>query len=442
MDADLVAQLRRARGKFLAMATAYALGAFNDNFFRQTANLLAVEAGREHLQGWFMAVFTAPYLLMAAPAGWLADRFVKRRVVIAAKALELAAMLVGAWGVLAMSWPLLGTMVCVMGLQSCLFSPSLNGSIPELYPALYVTRANSRLKVAVTSAILLGFILAGAALSRGGALAGVPVGRWLVAGVAVGVSTVGLLGSFFVPRRPAANPDAPFPWTGPLDTLRRLWHIARRDSLLATIIAANTFVWFAGSVLILVINVLAGRQLAGDGELASTIAAMGAGDVARGGKALGSYLNAAQLVGLAIGGLISGRLAVGPRWHKVLVPAAATMGGALVPLLAVPALPASLRIGVTFGLLTLAGLAGGIFMIPCEAFIQVRPAPGQRGATIASGNFAVFVGLIVSGVVANALNRLMPATASLACLGGLGILVAWLLHRRLRREHTPCSSES
>jgi acyl-[acyl-carrier-protein]-phospholipid O-acyltransferase/long-chain-fatty-acid--[acyl-carrier-protein] ligase len=41
-----------ARKKFLAMAAAYCLGVFNDNYFKQAAMLLAVTAGLSHLQGW------------------------------------------------------------------------------------------------------------------------------------------------------------------------------------------------------------------------------------------------------------------------------------------------------------------------------------------------------------------------------------------------------
>ncbi|MHC4294213.1 MAG: hypothetical protein ACYSTL_01365, partial [Planctomycetota bacterium] len=72
---ELRLQIRRARGKFAAMAATYCLGVFNDGFFRQSVMLIAVAAGHKALQGYVMAVFTLPYLLFAAPAGWLADRF-------------------------------------------------------------------------------------------------------------------------------------------------------------------------------------------------------------------------------------------------------------------------------------------------------------------------------------------------------------------------------
>ncbi|EKD36313.1 MAG: Major facilitator superfamily MFS_1, partial [uncultured bacterium] len=85
--------IQTVRGKFLAMAVTYCLGVFNDNYFKQAAMLMAVSAGLSGLQGTATVLFALPFVLFSAWAGWLADRFPKRGVVIWAKALELAAML-------------------------------------------------------------------------------------------------------------------------------------------------------------------------------------------------------------------------------------------------------------------------------------------------------------------------------------------------------------
>ena len=145
-----------------ASAATYGLGVFNDSIFRQSAMLIALTPGEslEHMQGRIMLIFTLPYILFAWVAGWLADRFPKRRVVIGAKALELLAMTFGAVGIWSGNWWFLIPTAFVMGLQSCLFSPALNGSIPELYPSVYVTKANARLKVVTTVAILGGVVAA------------------------------------------------------------------------------------------------------------------------------------------------------------------------------------------------------------------------------------------------------------------------------------------
>jgi MFS family permease len=408
-DAAIRRQIREARGKFTAMAVSYSLGVFNDNFFKQAAMLLAVGVGLVDLQGHMLLLFTAPYLLFSAPCGWLADRFPKRNIVIAAKALEVAAMICGAVGVVTGSWPLILAMVSTMGLQSAIFGPSLNGSIPELYPASYVTTANGILKVFVTMAILLGVAMAGILLDAGG--------RAAVAGGALIVAALGFLASFGVPRRPGATRSARFPWTGPVDSVRELLRI-RVDRLLATVIGADMFIWFVGSLLIPIVNVLGKRQLA-------------LSDSATSG------LLVAELSGIAVGGLLSARLARGRRWYRVLVPATLALAVMLGCVSLAAALATTGRYWLVLAALAGAGVAGGLFMIPCESFIQVRPAADRKGAVIAASNFVIFIGIALSGPIANALNALMQPSSSFAVVAGFALAVAVLLAAVLSRGQEP-----
>jgi len=433
-ELSLTQQIRRARGKFLAMAATYSLGVFNDNFFRQAAMLMAVALGKKELQGHAIVIFALPYLIFAAYAGWFADRFSKRNVVIWAKVLELAAMICGAIGICLVSWPLIMTMVGLMGLQSCFFNPALNGSIPELYPTSYVTTANAYLKVVVTAAILAGYALAGVALDREGmAWGSVELGHATVAGAVLLVAALGVIGSFGVPHRPAAAPEARFPLDGPLHTLRDLWAI-RKDGLLAVVIAANAFVWFAGALELSLINELGKIQLGLSMKMTSG-------------------LLAAQLVGLAMGGLLSSRLAKGERWYRILPPAGFVMAGLMMLMGLAPSLGAAMpdrmihlsghtvplellvQVGACFALLFCIGMGGGMYIIPCEAFVQVRPAADRKGRVIAASTFAVFVGILLSGPVYNLLTSqwgLLPTTA-FAVLGAMSFLVAAFLGLALTR---------
>ena len=101
--------------RFLPLFITQFMGAFNDNFFKQAACLLAIASGRAELQGYAGGLFALPFILFAAPAGFFADRFAKRNVVIAAKTLELAAMICGAIGMCIGNWPLILIMVFTMG---------------------------------------------------------------------------------------------------------------------------------------------------------------------------------------------------------------------------------------------------------------------------------------------------------------------------------------
>lgn len=404
-EQTLQAQVRRARGKFAAMAATYSLGVFNDNFFKQAACLLAVMAGKPDFQGYAAAVFTLPWLLFSSHAGWMADRFPKRSVVIAAKALELVAMIAGGLGVVLVSWPLIFVMLFLMALQSTIFSPALNGSIPELYPQARVMRANSTLKTVTTSAILIGIILAGLALSQKWASVwGVPLGRAIVGGGVVAVAAAGLAISLGVPRRPPADPGARFPWRGPVDTLRELFRI-RTDRLLAIAIVADAMVWFIAVVQILLVNEMGIRQF-GLGEQAT------------------SFLVVAELGGVAVGGLLARRLAKGLRWLRFQVAGFTLLGLPMVAMAGIPYLPAGWRVAAAAVLLLAAGVPGGLLLVPLESFFQTRPAPERRGTVIAAANFAGFFAMALAGLASNPLNLWVTPTRSFAVVGALSLAAA------------------
>lgn len=348
--------------------------------------------------------FTLPYLVLAAPAGWAADRFSKRSVIISAKGVELAAMAAGAAGIATGAWWLSMVMLAAMGSQATFMSPAVNGSIPELYPESYVTRANGILRMVVTVGILVGIALAGVTLDlRGRGLLGVEPGRLGVGVCVLAMAGLGLLVSFRIQRLPAARPGAPFPWTGPWQTLRDLAAL-RGDPLLLFGVCASVFIWTAGSLQVLLVNPL------GTNELGLS-------------KSLTSALIVVQLVGIAAGGLASSWLAKGPRWHRILAPAGMGMGAAMAAMPLAHGLPRGQEVSAVFALMGAVGVFGGLFLIPVESFIQTRCDPARRGAVLAAANFAVFGGILASGAVSNLLNAHWAPTSSMGIVGAAAFLL-------------------
>jgi len=400
-------EIKKARSRFIAMAVTYFLGVFNDNFFKQAVLLLAVAAGLSGLQGRATELFSLPFILFSAWGGWLADRFTKKRVVIGVKFLELVAMLIGAYGILTLNWTCVLTMVFLMGLQSTLFGPALNGSIPELYPPEYVTTANSILKLVTTLAILLGMALAGVALDLNLVATTVPFGRLLVAASVVVIALLGVLASFGVYSRPATGGKIPFPWTGPLRSMRDLYDL-RRDHLLLLAVCGDSFFYFISLLAVLVINTLGLQQL----ELS---------------KSATSLLSVSLMVGVCAGAFAASKLTTDKRWTHVLAPGALGMGLCL----AASGQLALTPIGVSFQLLLLlltgAGFFGGLFLIPVTAFIQIRPAADSKGKIIAAANFLAFSGMWCSGRIFTVMDKYLLPSASLIVLGGVACAVAVVL---------------
>lgn len=419
---EIEALIKKGRSRFIAMAITYFLGAFNDNFFKQAAMLLAVGAGLSGLQGTATMLFSLPFILFSAYAGWFADRFSKKNVVVGAKFLELAAMVVGAYGIITLNWPCILAMVFIMAAQSALFGPAINGSIPELYPKEYVTTANAVLKLVTTLAILAGIGLAGVALDQAWFATAIPFGQVLVAIFVLIVSGVGVLVSFGVVKRPAAGTRESFPWLGPLHSLVDLYTV-RTDRLLLTAIAGDAFFYFISSIVVLVINVMGLAELA----LSQTMT---------------SLLVVSLMVGVCVGSFLAAKIASGPQWHTIMGPAVLVMGCGLVGTFgAIHFAGEAARLPLLIMALVVAGSGGGLFLIPLASFIQLRPRADQKGKIIAVSNFTAFSGIFLSGTCFEVLDAAFTPSVSMLILGlvaGTGALAFGFAFKHYGREHSPC----
>src|SRR5690606_27072766 len=118
---------------FWALFCVQAQGAFSDNLFRWTIvfALLRTAGESESEKTTIIAlgamVFSLAYLLCPGTAGALADRFSKRHVIIATKALEIAVMVMGLFAFQrGDAWTLWGAWF-LMSLQSAFFGPAKYG---------------------------------------------------------------------------------------------------------------------------------------------------------------------------------------------------------------------------------------------------------------------------------------------------------------------------
>ena len=406
-------QIRWARKRFVAMALTYFLGVFNDNFFKQAVLLLAVALGLNQVQGQATMLFSLPFVLFSAWGGWLADRFAKKNVVIGVKFLELVAMLIGAYGILTMNWNCVLTMVFLMGTQSTLFGPALNGAIPELYPQSYVTRANALLKLVTTVAILLGMALAGFALDQHWFATAIPFGRVLVAATVVLIALLGIISSFGVFSRPASGSRTPFPWTGPLDSFKDLV-LLKKEPLLLLAVCCDSFFYFTSLLAVLVINTLGLQEL---GLSTSKT----------------SILSVSLMVGVCVGSLVAAKITSHEHWTHVLPPGAAGMGLSLIGAGKLVTLANGYEFQLLLVLLTLAGAFGGLFLIPVTSFIQVEPAADSKGRIIGVDNFLAFSCMLLAGMIFPALDNNLKPSVSMLVLGGIAILASGIIRVILGR---------
>jgi acyl-[acyl-carrier-protein]-phospholipid O-acyltransferase/long-chain-fatty-acid--[acyl-carrier-protein] ligase len=372
---------------FLGLAGTQALGTINDNIFRWLAIGIGKDfVSREHASGILaagLACFVLPYLLLAAPAGYLADRYSKRSVIVWCKVAEIVLMLLGIASIVVGNLYLMFGAVFLMGAQSALFGPAKFGSIPELLPANKISSANGALGLVTVICTALGAGIGNVLSDRMG-YRGVEFSLWTtVAGVTiVSIAIAGWLASLHIVAMPAANPDQSFPWNAATQTARDLRLLASSRPMLRVAIG-EVFFWSLASLAQMNIDQFAFeggvvRQEDVAPMLLALVAGLGIGSVLAGWWSAGR-------VELGILPLGAAGLAISAVWlslvHGSLVSHESIWNGNYV---------------LTCVLLGLLGASAGLFDVPLASYLQHRSPPQARGQILAATNFLIFGGTLLS----------------------------------------------
>lgn len=123
--------------------------------------------------GWLQVALTLPFLLFAIPAGLLADRMSKQRLMAYAEGLR-AASLVAIVILLffeQLTLPLLAIVGLVGVCGTVVFTVAAPALVPSIVPSRLFGKANSRLELAATLAFMAGPAIGGALVGWTGAIA-------------------------------------------------------------------------------------------------------------------------------------------------------------------------------------------------------------------------------------------------------------------------------
>jgi acyl-[acyl-carrier-protein]-phospholipid O-acyltransferase/long-chain-fatty-acid--[acyl-carrier-protein] ligase len=383
------------------------VAAFNDNALRMVCLLLLLgpaprEQDQQAVTTRAMVAYNLPWVLLSLPAGVLADRISKRRVILGLRAGELVLMGVAAWALVDARPPLLLGLVVVTGVLTSASSPARYGLVPELVPASRLSLANGQLLLWTYVAYIAGQAAGGALLDmfRGGR-----GGIGLLLG---GFSVLGFLCARAIPAVPAARTAG-----GLGETARRAWSAVRETRALRFALFGNLWYWSLAALLSQDLLVYAKSVLrvpdTGKGVLLAVLAlGVGAGSLLAGLAARGRL----GLRGVPLG---AGGIAVVSAVVGLLQP-----GYAL-------ALP----------LLFLLGMAAGPFVVPIQSVIQDQAPPEDRGAVVAGMNLVIFLGIIAGSALASGLSQMGLSSPQIllvaAALAVLGAAVATVWVGALRR---------
>ncbi len=407
---------------FLALLVTQLLGALNDNMFRWLVigickDYVSPEDAPVVLSAG-LACFVTPYLFLAVPAGYLADRYSKRQVIVGCKIAEIFIMALGIAAVLLCNQLenvyALFVIVFLMGSQSALFSPAKLGSIPEIVAPEKISAANGMLGLTTVVSTVVGFA-AGMYLSEFTGYRGLDH-LWVSATALIGVAVLGWLSSLRIGRLIAASPQIKFPWRAARQTWRDLHSLIANRAMFRVAMGIALF-WTLGSLVQMNIDQFGFEGGMDQTQIVPLLVAMVFG------VGLGSVL-----AGIWSGGKVE--LGILPLGAGIITISALMLFTVRGELVTSDDHWTAMHVWACLWLFTL-GLGAGLFDVPLTAYMQHRSPHKTRGKILAASNFITFCGMLGTAAVFAYLKPLYSARTIFLFSGLLTLpvffYVIWLL---------------
>jgi 1-acyl-sn-glycerol-3-phosphate acyltransferase len=376
--------------RFLPYFLTQALGAFNDNLYKNALLLLIAFGGITSqdnsalLTNLAAGIFILPFFLFSPIAGQIADKTEKSVLIRWVKRLELAIMAIAAaciisgnvWGMMALLF--------LMGLQSAIFGPVKFALLPQHLHREELVGGNALVEMGTFVAILAGTIGAGFLFS----FADKEV--WLAIAV-VAFALAGVAASQFIPTAPANDPKLRINWN-PLTELVNTLKQARHNRAVFLAIVAISWFWFMGASYLTQFPNFSRDYLGGSTELVTVLLTLFSLGVA-GGSLLCERLSGhkVELGIVPIGSLGMSVFGI-DLWFAIdQLEVTANMCA-----MAFISHPSNWRLMIDIALVS---ASGGLFVVPLQALIQQRSDDKNRAQIIAANNVLNALFMVASAAI-------------------------------------------
>lgn len=385
-------ELLRTR-RFLPFFLTQALGAFNDNVFKNALVILIAfkiaGLSSDDINFWSnlaAGLFILPFFLFSATAGQWAERREKSRAIQQIKLLEIGIMLLAALAFWLNSLPFLIGVLFLMGTQSTLFGPIKYSILPQTLRPEELVGGNGLVEAGTFLTILLGTLLGGYLMN------GFEQGPMMVSAAVVAFAVLGWLASRSIPELPSTAPEVRIDPNIPRAIGTTLAQLRGNRAVLNSVLGISWF-WFFGSIFLAQLPNYTKEFLGGSGSVAPLVLALFS-------------------VGIGLGSLLCEKLS-GRTVEIGLVPLGAlgltVFGVDLYFARPMPAAmselawwdflnaPGNLRIAID---LTLIGFFGGFYIVPLYALVQQRCPREKISRVIAANNILNALFMVVASVMA------------------------------------------
>jgi 1-acyl-sn-glycerol-3-phosphate acyltransferase len=389
---DLLSQRR-----FLPFFLTQALGAFNDNVYRQAIIGLLFWLGvspeqRTLYTNLAPALFILPYFLFSATAGQIAEKLEKSKLIRITTTMEIAIMSLAAVGFLTQNMTLLLVALFSTGLQSTLFGPVKYSILPSVLKPEELTGGNGLVEMGTSLSILAGMIFGGLIFKLAGTH-----GPVVAATAIIALAITGNLVSRAIPRAEAGAPDLKINWN-PLPESLAIVRLARKQVAVRNAILGVSWFWFVGTVLTSQLPTYAEVNLGGTATLyifALALFSIGTGA----GSMLCEKLSARTV---EIGLVPLGAFGISAFMIDLYFARSGAAGAHGLGVAGFLQQPGSWRIAVD---LTGIGLFAGFFVVPLFALIQSRTPREELSRVIAGMNIQNALLIVLAAVLGIVVQR-------------------------------------
>jgi acyl-[acyl-carrier-protein]-phospholipid O-acyltransferase/long-chain-fatty-acid--[acyl-carrier-protein] ligase len=415
----MFSQLMSSR-RFAPLFWSQLLAALNDNLLKNALAMLvvyrlAMENGPAigTLAG---AALILPFFLFSALAGQYADKFDKANVATRVRLIEIPVALMAAAGFLLPSLPMLFVALVLFGTLSAFFGPVKYGLLPAQLETRQLPAGNALIEGATFIAILLGTI--------GGNLAsGSELELRLVAGGIVVISVLGWLAARMIPPSPSSVPNLVVDKNIVTSTTTLLKDL-RLDKRIWQGALITSWFWLVGAVVLALLQNLIPRSINGTPAVYTLALFIFAVAVALGSIAAArASKNRPNLALVPIGALLMGLFLLDLAWlSSTLKPAAVPIG----PREVLASLNGIHMLTDLFGV----AFAGGLYIVPSFAAVQVWSPVDRRSRVIAGCNVLSAAFMTLSGLAVAAMQYAqVPISLLYAALGAANLIVVALVLR-------------
>jgi 1-acyl-sn-glycerol-3-phosphate acyltransferase len=370
-------------------------GAANDNVFKFAFTVmvtyqLSISWMQPAVAGLVIgALFILPFLLFSATSGQLTDKYEKSKIIRFVKNLEIAIMLIAAYGFFNANVPVLLGCTFLMGLHSTLFGPVKFAYMPQVLNERELTGGNGMVEMGTFVAILAGNIVGGVLIALPG------IGATYVAITCIAAAILGRVVAQYIPATPATDPTLQINWNPFTETWKNL-KLAHGNIVVFRSLLGISWMWFFGAVFLSQFPSFAKDVLHGSSNVASLLLVVFSIGIATGSLLCEVFSRRHVEIGLVpLGAIGMSVFALDLYFASRSLPKAE-----LLTVMQFISISAHWRVMADLFLLS---LFAGLYSVPMYALIQLRSQPTHRARIIAANNILNALFMIASSLIVGAL---------------------------------------